>query len=163
MGRGAQRPFVITVDSSSLRASQEHCWRTVSKAAGAWKAPGGGNVRWEGRGQAERIAQAGDPRVIRPGTGQRASDRARSRAVPSPTQVAAARCCCRWRRTRSARAARGLELTRVLTASSSAYSNLFWPGLTSSKHTTGVMAGPWFMGRVRSSALSKTDGPRIRV
>ncbi|KAJ1074053.1 hypothetical protein K5549_015552 [Capra hircus] len=37
------RPFVITVDSSSLRASQEHCWRTVSKAAGGRK-----GERWEG-------------------------------------------------------------------------------------------------------------------
>lgn len=67
------RPFVITVDSSSLRASQEHCWRTVSKAAGGRK-----GERREGmcvgREPAARLSVGAerDLRVIRAAPEQRA-------------------------------------------------------------------------------------------
>lgn len=116
------RPFVITVDSSSLRASQEHCWRTVSKAAGGRK-----GERREGmcvgREPAARLSIGAerDVRVIRAAPEQRAqagrlgAGPCRHRRRWQPPDAAAGGDGHEAREQPE-----GLELTRVLTASSSA-------------------------------------------
>ena len=143
--RHAAGSFVVTVDSSSLRASQEHGWGTgpVNQREAGKRT---GRERESGRSQrqADRRRRAGRPHH----PGQRRERRARAGRLGARTSRhqpgVAAQCCCKWKRMQRARATRRACAYSCSDFFKQCFSNQFWLGLTNNKkYDTGVLKQPW--------------------